>query len=38
LEEFERVHAEPYAALDRDCEALAESERCLGRFDPLRLL
>lgn len=33
FEEFKRVHAEPYAALDREGEALTESERCLGRFE-----
>ena len=33
-EEFKRQVAQEYAALDRECEALTESERCLGRFEP----
>ena len=33
FEEFKRSNAEDYAALDRECEALTESELCLGWFE-----
>jgi heme-degrading monooxygenase HmoA len=31
-----RQFATEYAALDRDCEALTESERCIGTFEDLK--
>lgn len=33
FEGFKQMNAEQYAAIDREGEALTESERCLGRFD-----
>ena len=38
-EAFEAIKqrtAEAYEKLDRECEALTESEHCLGRFEALR--
>jgi heme-degrading monooxygenase HmoA len=35
LEAFQREHAAAYQALDRECEGLTRSERCLGRFADL---
>ena len=32
---FKERHAEAYAALDLECTALTEDERCLGEFEPL---
>jgi len=32
-EEFKRVHAEDYQALDRKCEALTASETRIGAFE-----
>jgi heme-degrading monooxygenase HmoA len=32
---FKRVHAAAYAALDRECEALTESEVRIGSFEAL---
>ena len=31
-----REFAAEYAALDRDCEALTETERCIGTFEDLK--
>ena len=32
---FKAIHADAYAALDLDCAALTEDERCLGEFEPI---
>jgi len=32
---FKERHAKAYAALDLECTALTEDERCLGEFEPL---
>lgn len=32
---FKEGYAEAYAALDLECTALTEAERCLGEFEPL---
>ncbi len=34
-EEFRRRHAERYRAIDEECEALTESEREIGSFEPV---
>jgi hypothetical protein len=31
---FKEGHADAYAALDVECAALTEDERCLGEFEP----
>jgi heme-degrading monooxygenase HmoA len=31
---FKEQHADAYDALDRQCAALTEDERCLGEFEP----
>ena len=31
---FKQRHADAYAALDLECTALTEDERCLGEFEP----
>jgi heme-degrading monooxygenase HmoA len=35
FEAFQREHPADYQALDRECEGLTRSERCLGRFADL---
>lgn len=35
FETFKQENAQAYAALDLECEALTESERCLGQFEVL---
>ena len=36
FEAFKQRTAEAYEKLDRECEALTESEHCLGRVEALR--
>ena len=31
---FKESHGDAYAALDLECTALTEDERCLGEFEP----